>query len=87
MARLQVAWEELVRRAGELGERMREQEMLLDKLEKQRSQARDQAESLSEKYEDVKDRGQALSQRVESVLSKLQVSQQIFILIYCFKQF
>ena len=71
---LQVARQELIRRGQELARTRQEQELHLDKLEKERSRARDKAELLSEKYEDVKDRGQELCQRVENVLSKLQVN-------------
>ena len=70
---MQVARQELIRRGQELARTRQEQELHLDKLEKERSRARDKAELLSEKYEDVKDRGQELCQRVENVLSKLQV--------------
>ena len=73
MARLEVARAELLRRAAELGERRAEQERLLQRLERERIKARDEAEALSERYEDVKDRGQELGARVEAVLSKLQV--------------
>ena len=38
-----------------------------------RTKARDEAEALSERHEDVRDRGQELGARVEAVLSKLQV--------------
>ena len=78
MARLEVARAELLRRAAELGERRAEQERLLQRLERERIKARDEAEALSERYEDVKDRGQELGARVEAVLSKLQVYYIIF---------
>ena len=48
------------------------QETLLRKLETTRTELRKNAESLSEKYEDVKDRGSDLAARVESVLSRVQ---------------
>ena len=66
MARLEVARAELLRRAAELGERRAEQERLLQRLERERIKARDEAEALSERYEDVKDRGQELGARVEA---------------------
>ena len=80
-----MAREALLRRVEELAARRKEQETKLDRLEKVRGQARDKAELLSEKYEDVKDRGQELSHRVETVLSKLQVGlfiEQILFLVY-----
>ena len=80
MARLEVARAELLRRAAELGERRAEQERLLQRLERERIKARDEAEALSERYEDVKDRGQELGARVEAVLSKLQVY-----FIFCYR--
>ena len=45
-----------------------------------RTKARDEAEALSERHEDVRDRGQELGARVEAVLSKLQVFHVTFIL-------
>merc|ERR1740129_82407 len=72
MARLEVARAELLRRVAELGQRRDEQEKLLQRLERLRTKARDEAEALSERHEDVRDRGQELGARVEAVLSKLQ---------------
>lgn len=72
VARLQVAKEELIRRVTALVHKREEQEKLLDLLEKDRGKIRDEAELLSERYEDARDRGQELSARVESVLTRLQ---------------
>jgi len=72
MARLEVARAELLRRVAELGQRRDGQEKLLQRLERLRTKARDEAEALSERHEDVRDRGQELGARVEAVLSKLQ---------------
>ena len=78
--RLEVARQEMIRRAKILSDRRLDQEKQLTKLEKEQNRARDKAEALSEKYEDVKDRGQELGLRVEHVLSKLQVSK-----IFCLR--
>jgi len=47
-----------------------EQQML--KLEHTRTQLRENAENISEKYEDIRDKGSSLAARVEAVLSRLQ---------------
>ena len=62
---------------SELAAKRRDQAGLVARLEAERGRARDKAELLSEKYEDVRDRGQELGHRVEAVLSKLQVSQTV----------
>ena len=48
------------------------QEGLLSKLETSRTQLRERAEAISERYEDTKDRGSDLAHRVEAVLAKVQ---------------
>merc|ERR1719412_582441 len=48
------------------------QEAALNKLEKDRIELRKQAETLSERYEDVRDSGERLTRRVEAVLSAVQ---------------
>ena len=63
---------------SELAAKRRDQAGLVARLEAERGRARDKAELLSEKYEDVRDRGQELGHRVEAVLSKLQVSHTVF---------
>jgi len=72
LARLHVAREELMRRVTVLATRREGQETQLDQLEKERGKVRDNAELLSERYEDVRDKGQELGSRVEAVLTRLQ---------------
>ena len=66
------AKEELAAETKVLTGKKASQEALLRKLETSRTELRQRAETISERYEDVRDRGQELAARVEAVLAKIQ---------------
>jgi chromosome segregation ATPase len=72
VSRLESARQEVEHRVELLADKRLSQETALAKLESDRAQLRRQAESLSERYEDVRDAGEQLTNRVENILSAVQ---------------
>jgi len=66
------ARDELASEVKLLASKKQNQEALLNKLQASRTQLRQNAELISERYEDVKDRGSSLTARVEAVVAAVQ---------------
>ena len=72
LTRLEKARSDIERRVAHLRSQKQSQAASLDKLNSEKTNLRDRAAVLSERYEDLQDNGQRLRTRIEIVLQKLQ---------------